>query len=512
MTESNQNSKLIAKNTLLLYIRMLVSMGISLYTSRLILSALGVEDFGIYNVVGSAVALFSFITTSMSGATARFITFALGAKQDVQRVFSNTLTLHFIIAAIVVVLAESIGLWFLNSELNIPADRVMAAHLIFQFSIVGTAFTIIQTPYTASIIAKERISTFAYIDILNTALRLVVVLLLVNYSFSDNLVAFGAMIMGISIVVFFVYYIYCTKRLPFCRYRFEWNLAEIRPMLSFSGWDLYGNLSVVARTQGVNMLLNIFFGAVLNAASGIATQVQSAVMSFASNIVVASKPQIIKSFAAGHYHQTIKLVIDASKFSFILLLLITLPLIANIEYILSLWLKDYPEFTAIFCQLTLLFNLFASLSFVVVTAIHATGKIMRPSIINGSLYLLVIPISYLSFKLGGSPTTAYIFNIGAVVLGMLSNVYTLQLHLPTFRFTHYLFRLLLPCGVVGTVSTALVYLSLQITQSDLTKFLLSGTISTLSIVTLSLFILFGREERAAIIRIIRNKIYGKRSN
>lgn len=453
MSDKSSNNKRIAKNTVYLYIRMLFSMAVSLYTSRVILATLGVMDYGIWNLVGGVIALFSFLNTSMSGATARFLSYEIGKGVDrnVQRVFSGALTIHILIACCVLLLGETVGLWFLWNKLVIPEDRMLSANIVYQFTILSAMVSITQVPYNSQILSNERMNVYAYVEIINVALRLCIVYLLVIISF-DKLIVYGFLTLSVSLSIAMVYRIYCIRNLEGCAFKVSTDRAYLRPMLSFSGWDLYGNMAVMARTQGVNMILNMFFTAVMNAASGIATQVQGAVGALANNILVAFRPQIVKSYAQSDNARMVMLIQKASLFTTMLLLLFTVPICAETDYIFDLWLVNSPSYATAFTRYTLIFNLVANLSSAVMCGIHATGRIKRSSIINGSLYLLVIPFSYLAFKLGGQPSFAYIFNIVAVLGGLCQNIYCLHKFVPDFSDWGYVKDVLVKCFLTGGVA------------------------------------------------------------
>lgn len=480
-------------------------MVVSLYTSRVILATLGVIDFGIWNVVAGVVAMFSFLNASMTGATSRFITFSLGKgnKDDIQNVFAGVLTIHLFIALLVFVLGETIGLWFLHNKLVIPESRFFAANIIYQISIIIAVIGIMQVPYNASIIAHEHMSVYAYVEILNTVLRLIIVYLLLVIPF-DKLIIYACLLLSVAIIIFAIYKIYCSHKFEGCRFCLTKDKRILKPMLSFSGWDLYGNASVVARTQGVNMLLNMFFTVALNAASGIATQVQTAVMSFASNVLQAFKPQIVKSFAQGDNERMKTLINKAAQYTTLLLLLFTIPLCLEIDYVLNLWLRDVPEYASVLCRYTLIFNIFANLSSCVVSGIHATGNIKRPSLINGSLYLSVIPFAYIAYKNGALPQISYIFNVCAVFLGMLSNVYTLRLYVAEYKIETFLKDILLKCAVIASLSILLCY-ALKINMEESFLRLCTITIVNVFVILSSTFcIILSSGERSVIVKKLRN--------
>ena len=371
------NNHLIAKNTIFLYVRMLLSMGIYLYTTRVVLSILGVEDYGIYNVVGGLVAMFSFLNATMSGATSRFITFELGKNSSkLQTVFSVALTIHIIIALIVFLIGETFGVWFLENELTIPATKMYEAKWLLQFSIMTMIFSFTQVPYNASIIAHEKMNVYAYFELVNVGLKLLSVYLLLIID-TNKLIFYGAIVMLTQIGVTLLYRLYCINKWEHCKFKLSLDREFLRPLLSYSGWDLFGNASLVARTQGVNILLNIFFGAVMNAAAGIAMQVQTAAMSFATNVMTAFRPQIVKTYATKSYSEMINLISLGSIITYILYLIIVTPLIFEMDFILHIWLKEVPDYAVCFCQLALLMDLFSNSGRFLMIGIDATGRIKK---------------------------------------------------------------------------------------------------------------------------------------
>lgn len=446
MSNQSANNKRIAKNTVYLYIRMFISMSVSLYTSRVILQTLGVEDYGVYNVVGGVVAMFSFINATMSSATSRFLTFELGkgTTDKLKETFNSSFWVHVIIAVIIFLLSETIGLWFLVNKMVIPEGREMAAHIVYQLSILSTIISIIQVPYNATLIAHEKMDIYAYVEMLNVFLRLLILYILVLVDF-DKLILHGILTMAVSTGISAFYRFYCVRNYLECRIRFGVKNEVIKPMLSFSGWDFYGNMTVTARTQGVSMLLNVFFGPIMNAAAGISASVQTAVMAFAGNVNTAVRPQIIKYYAIGEYPKMESLINTACKLNFLVMAMLIVPICFEIDYIFKIWLGNVPPMSNIFCILTLSFNLFANMSFLVNLGNHAAGKIFRPSVINGTLYIMVIPISYISYRLGGPAWIPYLFNLVAVVFGMLSNVYTLHLNVPEYSPMIFIRNVLKQC-------------------------------------------------------------------
>lgn len=500
---TSENTKRIAKNTAMLYIRMLFTMFVSLYTSRIVLNVLGVEEYGIYNVVGGVIVMFSFINVSMSSATSRFLTFELGknSEKKLNQIFSGAMTIHIFIAILILILGETVGLWFLQNKLVIPEGRKFTALVVYQLSIISTIVNITQVPYNAAIIAHERMHVYAYIEILNTLLKLLIVYLLVWLG-GDKLILYGILTLIVASLITLIYRIYCLRYFPECRYRFMWDKSLLIPMLSFSGWDLYGNMSVVGRTQGVNMLLNIFFGTVLNAANGVANQVQAAVMSFSGNVLTAVRPQIVKNYATGNISYMVMLINNTAKFTFLLLWGISLPLLLETHFVLKLWLKTVPDYTVIFCQLTLVFNFFANWSSVVVTGLHAIGKIKRPSLINGSLYLLVIPVSYIIFKYGGKPDIPFWCNVFFVFVGCALNVWALKIYLPQFSVRDFATNVFGVCSIITFLSIIPPFIVQKILEESIWRFLAVGITAVGSVAALTYFVGLDRNSRL----MVKNKV------
>ena len=336
----SENTRRIAKNTGFLYVRMLLTMGVAFYTSRVVLNALGVEDYGIYNVVGGVVAMFSFLTGMFTSATQRFLNYemGLGNQERLKEIFSMSITLNAMIAVLIVLVSEIAGLWFINHKLVIPGDRLTAAHWVFQFSLLAMAVTIVSTPYNAVIIAHERMSAFAYIAVAECLLKLGVAVVIV-FCGGDKLIIYGALLLTVAFIVRAIYSLYCRKNFEECHYKFYWDKVLFREMGAFAGWNMYGNFAFVMTTQGVNMLLNMFFGPAVNASRAIAVQIQSAIMGFATNFTMAINPQIVQNYAQGKKEEIFRLVCYSSKFSFFLLLLLALPVLLETELLLKLWLK-----------------------------------------------------------------------------------------------------------------------------------------------------------------------------
>ena len=407
---ASENNKRIAKNTMFLYVRMLLIMGVTLYTSRVVLEALGVEDFGIYNVVGGVVAMFSMLSGSLTSAINRFMTIELG-KGDQERlatVFSSAVSVQVLLAIVVCVFAELVGIWFLNNKMNIPLERLSAAHWVLQCSILTFMVNLISVPYNAAIIAHERMSAFAYISILEAILKLGIVFLLF-LPFGDRLILYALMLLTVAVVLRSVYGIYCRWQFSECRWRFVLDCRLLREIGGFAGWNFIGVTSGVLRDHGVNILLNIFFGPAVNAARAISMQVGSAVNTFATNFMTALNPQIMKSYATGNFYYMMELAFQGARFSYYLLLCLSLPVLVETEALLVLWLKSVPDHTVYFVRLIVVFILLESLSQPLITVMFATGKIRNYQIVVGGIQMLIFPLSYFALRLGAFPEiTIYI--------------------------------------------------------------------------------------------------------
>lgn len=412
MSNTTENNKRIAKNTLLLYFRMLFLMAVSLYTSRVVLNALGVEDFGIYNVVGGIVAMFTVLSGSLSAAISRFITYELGKEnqENLNKIFSSAVTIQLGLAGIILLLAESIGLWFLNFKMNIPISRMEAANWVFQFSIFTFAINLISVPYNASIIAHERMSAFAYISILEAIGKLTIAFL-IAISPMDKLTFYAILMCVLAFIVRLTYGNYCKRHFSECTYHFSWDKQLLKQMFGFAGWNFIGASSAILRDQGGNIVINLFCGPTVNAARGIAFQVNNAVNQFVTNFMTALNPQITKSYASGDKEYMMTLIFQGARLSFYMLFLLSLPILINTHYILTLWLKMVPEHAIAFVQLTLIFALSESISQPLITAMLATGKIRNYQIIVGGLQMMNLPISYIFLRIGFFPEIVIIIAI-----------------------------------------------------------------------------------------------------
>lgn len=405
---TGSNTTRIAKNTLLLYFRMLLTMGVTLYTSRVVLDVLGVEDYGIYNVVGGVVAMFGILSGSLSSAISRFITFELGKGdfEKLKKIFCTSVNIQVILIAIITILMETIGIWFLNAKMVIPPERLQAANWVFQFSVVTFALNLLSVPYNAVIIAHEKMSAFAYISIIDCTLKLIVAFI-IAYNPFDKLVYYGLLIMIVGLINRTMYAVYCKRHFEEATYSMVFDKGLMKEMFGFAGWNFIGSSSALLRDQGGNILLNLFFGPIVNAARGIAMQVSSAATAFVNSFMTAVNPQITKSYAAGEYDYMMKLVFQSAKFSYFIMLLVALPIFVCTPYVMDIWLKEVPEHTIILVRLTLIFILNECLANSLRTLSHATGNIRNFQLVVGGIQMLNFPISYVALKFGAQPECLY---------------------------------------------------------------------------------------------------------
>lgn len=495
MTDTAANNKRIAKNTLMLYFRMLFTMAVSLFTSRVVLNTLGVEDYGIYNVVGGVVSMFSIISGSLSAAISRFITVELakGDADKLRKTFSASVTIQLLLSLIIVVLIESIGVWFLNAKMVIPAERMDAANWVLQFSIVTFVINLISVPYNATIIAHEKMSAFAYISILEVVCKLVIVYLL-KISPIDRLVFYAILMCAVSVIIRLVYGYYCNRRFAECKFSFRFDKDLLKRMFSFAGWNFIGASSAVLRDQGGNIIINLFGGPAVNAARGIAMQVNQTIVGFSNNFMTALNPQITKSYASGEQDYMMKLIFRGARFSFYMLLFLSLPVLANTHYILSLWLGMVPDHSVLFVRLALIFAMSESISSPLVTAMLATGKIRNYQIVVGVLQMLNLPISYVLLRIGCIPETVMMVAIGLSQCCLAARLVMLRTMIG-LSARKYLREVYLNVILVTTAAAVLPILTSVILEESFLNFVIIVLISLITAAISIFYIGFNKNER-----------------
>lgn len=443
--DTSSNNKRIAKNTLLLYFRMLFTMIVTLYTSRVILQVLGIEDFGIYNVVAGIISFIGFINGCMTTATSRYITFSLGKgyKKEINKIFNTAFYIHAIIALIVVLLSETIGIWFIEYKLNIPSEKILDAHIIFQFATANVFFNILTVPYSALIVAHEKMSIYAYISIVDVIIKLIIVLLLQLFA-ENRLIYYGLFLMLSQILQNMIYHYYCRKNYEESALRRTvMSHPLFKEMLSFASWSMFTSLSGLMSTQGLNILLNLFFGPIINASRGIAVQVQGAVYRFCVNIQIAFNPQITKSYASNEWDYALKLMLNSSRFSFFLLLFLSIGLLTETPYIIHLWLGNVPDYACTFIQWMLFTSIVEALCNPTDAILLATGHIKTHQSTVGILLLSIVPISWCLLQFGFNPESVFVVHFAVTIMALIVRVYLVHKYVG-LTFENYLKKCIKP--------------------------------------------------------------------
>ncbi len=503
--EDKQKGRRIALNTMMLYFRMFVLMLVGLYTSRVVLGALGEDDYGIYNVVGGVVAMFTIISGALNSSVARYITFEMGkgVEARLQKVFSTAVTIQAFLALIVVILAEPLGLWFIDSKMTIDPARIPAARMVLHFSLLAFVINLMSVPQMASITAHERMSAYAGIGILDGLLRLAVAFLILHSS-SDRLVLYAALMAVVVFLVRLAYGIYCRRHFPECRYRPVFDRALMREMFSFAGWNFIGVTAGVLRDHGGNILVNLFSGPAVNAARGIAVQLNGTVQGFVTNFMTAVNPQITKSYASGDREYMLSLVRKSSRMSYYLLFVIALPILFNTEYLLSLWLKDVPDRTVTFVQLFLLFALSESLSNPLMTAAQATGNIRKYQSVVGGIILLNLPVSYIFLKAGAAPEVTVVVAVVISQICLAARLILLQ-KMVGLDSRSFVRRVWVNVLLVSAAAVPLPLLLDSLMPEGFAGFCAGVFVCVLSAVLSVLFVGCGRNERREMMGIIADR-------
>lgn len=503
----SSNNKRIAKNTIFLYLRFGFVLLVSLYTVRVILNAIGVVDYGIYNVVGGFASMFGFFCTTMSTATQRFYNFEIGKNgyDAVTKVFNSAIRIQILFSIIVFVLGEVIGVWYVNYKMVIPEERLTVANWIYQFSLFSLMFTIVQVPFSAAIMAFERMNFYAVVGIVDVIFKLLIAVIISQTS-SERLWLYGFLLFVISIINFILYIYYCKKNLPPIRFEARYDTQLRNEMFSFSGWNVFGTFSYMMRNQGLNVLINAFFGATINAANGIAGQVSGALQTFTSNIVIAFKPQLTQAYAKGEYVRTKQLFFVMSKISYALMLVLAVPIILEMNYVLHLWLgAELPEYTVSFSILTVISITISVLHTPIVQVVHATGKIKKFQIWTACIILLILPISWILLKIGMTPNSIYWTTIAVFIFNQMVGLWLLR-GCFVYRYIDYLKAVVFPC-VCFTLSLIVIpYYSLSLLPESFMRLIMICMESLIVGVCLTFFIILNREERKQIKNLIKKNI------
>ena len=506
-SSTSENNKRIAKNTLLLYIRMLITMAVGLFTSRVVLQTLGVSDYGVFNVVGGVIGMLGYVNTLFASGVSRFLTIGLGENNPLRLklTFSTTVVLTLFTALLVLLLGETIGLWFVNTHLNIDPARMEAVNWVYQCALISSALTIAQAPYTASIISHERMNIYAYMSIFDSVMKLVIVylLLIVNY---DKLITYAIFLLVINIIDILIYRFYCIRRFQECKPSLKFDKTILKEMLSFSGFNMIGSLSAVCMNYGVNIVINIFFGTVINAARGVATQVGNVIQQLYSNFQLAGRPQVMKYYAQGDLQNMFNLMCNNGKYCALLLLCPIIPILVYVDGLLDIWLTEVPEYSAGFVRLAVLYTFLRSLDEPLTVGIHAVGKMKLPNVTSASLNMMILPLAYIIYKMGGSPLWGAILLAAFVPFCTVINFWILKKYID-FPWKMYIRRVFLPVCYIGVISSILPLTLLHFVPQNVWTCILCTTLSGIN-VCLFVFVLgLSKQKQKEISTLILTKLH-----
>lgn len=501
-----QNNRRIAKNTIVLAVQQSLSLIVALYTSRVIIQALGVEDFGIFNVIAGFVTMFAFLNVSMNNAVQRFYNYEYGknGENGANVVFNNAIVIQLVLSIVIMLLIETIGLWYLYNELVIPENSFYSAFWVYQFSSFSLLFIIMQIPFSAAIAAHERMLCFASVSILDSILKLIVAIAIKQIT-GDRLLIYGFLLFLISVSDFLIYAIYAIRNFSEIRLSRIHDLSSLKQMLTFSGWNFFGSFAGVAKEQGVNLVLNYFFGPVINASRGIAYQVSGALKSFVSTVMISGRPQLTQSYAQHNYKRTIQLMFNLSKASFLILLLFSIPVIINIDYILNVWLStEIPQYTGIFVNLVIVMSLIEALSPPISFVVHASGRMAKYQLINSSITILIIPVSYIFLKMGADAVSVFWLGILFQVLCQISSILILK-SIISYSILEYMRSVIIPLLYVIIISSSVVWFSRGLFYDGFLRLICTTIASTCCIIISSYFFVFDTNEKL-VIKAALNKV------
>lgn len=504
-------TKRIINNTVVLTLRMFVTMGISIYSSRIILQALGVVDYGIYNVIGGVISMFSFLNTSMIASTQRFLNYSIGKGEykDVKKILNTSINLHIILSVIVLFVSEIIGIYLINHSLTIPSNRLFAANIIFQFAVISTIINIMSIPYKALIIAHEKMNIYAYEAIFNSFATLLISFAILYYG-GDKLILYSSLLMIIGLLIRVFDGWYCAHRFSF-HYKFFIDRTIITELISFSGWSTLVTLAHFLYTQCTIILLNIFFGPAINSAQSLANQINLSLMTFGSNFIIAVKPQIIKSYAKQDFQYLRQLVLSSLKVSCIIMGIVVSPFLLKADYILKLWLHDVPEYTKEFLVLVLILSVIISFSDPITTTIQATGKIKNYQISESLFLISILPCTFILYKLGYQPYSTYWIRIMIFLILLCVRLYFLKPVLNINIHTLF-FGVIVKTSFCVILSFGIMYFFSQCISDSLIGVIILCSISLVLNASLGFFFLFKKNEKIYLINLIRNKINLKKNN
>ena len=506
MSDNTKHNKRIAKNTVSLYVRMILVLFVSIYTTRIVLNALGVVDYGINNVVAGFVSMFAFLNTSMANGIQRFYNFTLGKKEEhgIKNVYNTAFQIQAVLALCIFLLLETIGLWYMYNEMQLPAERFHTALWVFQFAVASTVLLILQAPYASAIMAYEKMSYYAYVGIIEVVIKLLIAYSLTK-SDCDRLFLYGFLHFITSFTLFLMYYIYAKTKFKDLKFEFAIHKELFKPMLSFSGWNIFGSFAYMLKGQGLNLLLNSFFGVVVNSARGVSNMIMSALQGFQSNVVIAFRPQIVKSYAAGNYQHVKKLFYSLSKISFLMLTILSVPIILELNYILKIWLGDtIPEYTKSFTVLILLNMIISSLTTPLSQVVHATGKMKIYQLCTSIVVCSIVPISWIFLKFGFNPNTVYYTSLGITIINQfICNIIVKKVF--PYSLREYMKMVIIPCATF--IITVLVIPSLvtYFMEESFVRLILTSIIVIFTAVFVAYFVVLNKDEQNLIRKFIKKK-------
>lgn len=481
MTDNKATNKRIASNTIALYFRMLFTMAVGLFTSRVILDSLGVLDYGIYNLVGGFVAMFQIVRAGFLTSIQRFITYDLGKGDvnEVNKTFSTSVIIILILSVIMVIIAELVGIWFIENKLDIPDERIYAAHWVFQLSLISLVFTLISFPYNALIIAHERMKAFAYISIYEVIAKLGVAYVLFVSSF-DKLILYASLLCLVQLSVRFIYSSYCLRNFTESRVSWKLDRTKMKGIFSFTGWEMIGSVAGIAFNQGITVLLGMFFSPVVNAARGVSVQVQSAIAGFVTNFQTAINPQITKSYSSREIDYLYRLIFTSARFSYFLMLVFSLPLLLVNEEVLDLWLVEVPEYTSIFLRIIIVVSMIDAVSNSIMTSVEATGNIKEYQITLGTILLLIVPISYIVLKFGAPPYSVFIVHLVIALIVFMLRLY-LGYKIVGYNLYEYIKEVIKPIVMVTILSSIFPFVFYINLPKGIERLVIVSIISILSV-------------------------------
>ena len=503
------NTKLLAKNTAIMYSQTIISMFVSIYISRLLLNSLGIEDYGLYNVVGGIVAFITIITSGMSVATQRFLSYELGLnnKERIEKIFSSCVTIHIVLGVIFIIFAESLGFWFVQNKIEIPEGREIAAQYVYHFSVISVSINILSVPFSSLIMSYEKMALYASVGIFDSILKLLICFTITLIS-KDRLVFYGFLMMLISLSDFIIYLIYCLVNYPESRYRFIWDKSNFLRIFKFASWTIMGQGGMLAANQGTNILVNLFHGVQANAAMGIANQVNAAITGLTNNFFVAYQPQITKSYSSANYSYLFNLIISASKYSFLIIFAIALPIVLNLDFILKLWLGVVPDDTNILCFIFIISSLINSLGNPFMITIYATGKIKLLQIFSTILYLLDLAIIYICYKLGYPLYVGPLVKVFIDVSITLLRILLAKKYFSRFSLKLYLSKVILPIFLLMVFTLTYTYFFVEVFKPFIGKVTISLIVYALTLITIPLICL-NKDERCFIFSLLTNLFKSK---